>query len=125
MTSFIVSVNNIMILRLTILISYTVINQIHRILFKVDGYARIFVRGHCLFREAKSFPRAKLEENCVLQGTDNFQGEVSVHIFEAKWRLLCLLSALQLQNKLKNIYSPILAASRDVLRPIAREKIIR
>ena len=27
-------------------------------------YARIFVRGHYLFREANSFPRAKLEENC-------------------------------------------------------------
>ena len=30
-------------------------------------YARIFVRGHYLFREANSFPRAKLEENCVLK----------------------------------------------------------
>ena len=27
-------------------------------------YDRIFVRGHYLFREANSFPRAKLEENC-------------------------------------------------------------
>ena len=27
-------------------------------------YPRIFVRGHYLFREANSFPRAKLEENC-------------------------------------------------------------
>ena len=31
-------------------------------------YARIFVRGHYLFREANSFPRAKLEENCELRG---------------------------------------------------------
>ena len=31
-------------------------------------YARIFVRGHYLFREANSFPRAKLEENCELCG---------------------------------------------------------
>ena len=30
-------------------------------------YARIFVSGHYLFREANSFPRAKLEENCELQ----------------------------------------------------------
>ena len=30
-------------------------------------YARIFVRGHYLFREANSFPRAKLEENCDLR----------------------------------------------------------
>ena len=44
-------------------------------------YARIFVRGHYLFREANSFPRAKLEENCELQGTDNVQGQISEHIF--------------------------------------------
>ena len=31
-------------------------------------YARIFVRGHYLFREANSFPRAKLEENSELRG---------------------------------------------------------
>ena len=31
-------------------------------------YARIFVRGHYLFREGNSFPRAKLEENCELRG---------------------------------------------------------
>ena len=55
-------------------------------------YARIFVRGHNLFREANSFPRAKLEENCELRGTDNVQGQISVYIFEAKWMLLCLLS---------------------------------
>ena len=29
-------------------------------------YARIFVRGLYLFREANSFPRAKLKENCEL-----------------------------------------------------------
>ena len=40
-------------------------------------YARIFVRGHYLFREANSFPRAKLEENCELRGTDNVQGQIS------------------------------------------------
>ena len=55
-------------------------------------YARIFVREHYLFREANSFPRAKLEENCELRGTDNVQGQISVHIFEAKWMLLYLLS---------------------------------
>ena len=53
-------------------------------------YARIFFRGHYLFREENSFPRAKLEENCELRGTDNVQGQISVHIFEDKWRLLCL-----------------------------------
>ena len=30
-------------------------------------YARIFVHGNYLFREANSFLRAKLEENCELQ----------------------------------------------------------
>ena len=55
-------------------------------------YARIFVRGHYLFREANSFTRAKLEENCELQGTDNVQGQISEHIFAAKLRLLCLSS---------------------------------
>ena len=44
-------------------------------------YARIFVRGHCLFREANSFPRAKLEETCELRGTDNVQGQISENIF--------------------------------------------
>ena len=43
-------------------------------------YAQIFVRGHYLFREANSFPRAKLEENCKLRGTDNVQGQISKHI---------------------------------------------
>ena len=37
-------------------------------------YARMFVRGYYLFREANSFPRAKLEENCELRGTDNVRG---------------------------------------------------
>ena len=55
-------------------------------------YAQIFVRGHYLFREANSFPRAKLEENCELQGADNVQGQISEHIFKVKWRLLCLLA---------------------------------
>ena len=55
-------------------------------------YARIFVGGHYLFRKANSFPRAKLEENCELRGTDNVQGQMSEHIFAAKLRLLCLLS---------------------------------
>ena len=45
-----------------------------------------------MFREANSFPRAKLEENCELRGTDNVQGQISEHIFAAKLRLLCLLS---------------------------------
>ena len=44
-------------------------------------YARIFVRGHYLFRVENSFPRAQLEENCELRWTDNVQGQISEHIF--------------------------------------------
>ena len=44
-------------------------------------YARIFARGHYLFREANSFLRAKLKENCELRGTDNVQGQMSEHLF--------------------------------------------
>ena len=44
-------------------------------------YVRIFVRGHYLFREANSFPRAKFQENCELRGTDNVQGQISEHNF--------------------------------------------
>lgn len=32
--------------------------------------AWIFIRGHYVSRDAKSFPRARLEENCELQGAD-------------------------------------------------------
>ena len=35
-----------------------------------------------MFREANSSPRAKLEENCELRGTDNVQGQISAHIFK-------------------------------------------
>ena len=42
--------------------------------------ARIFVLGHYVFREAHSFPRATLVENCSLLGTDNVQGQISEHI---------------------------------------------
>ena len=44
-------------------------------------YPRIFVRGHYLFREANSFPRAKLEENCELRRTENGERQISEHIF--------------------------------------------
>ena len=46
-----------------------------------NWYARIFVHGHYLFRVANSFPRAKLDKNCELRGTDNVQGRISEHIF--------------------------------------------
>ena len=44
-------------------------------------YARIFVRGHYLFREANSFPKAKLEENCEIRRTDNVQGQIFEPVF--------------------------------------------
>ena len=46
-------------------------------------YAQVFVRGRYLFREANSFPRAKLEESWELRGTDNVQGQISEHIFKS------------------------------------------
>ena len=55
--------------------------KINNSLHLARKYARIFVRGHYLFREANSFPRAMLEENCELRGTDNVQGQTSAHIF--------------------------------------------
>ena len=45
---------------------------------------------HYLSREANSFPREKLEENCELRGTDDVQGQILVHIFEGK----CILGDL-------------------------------
>jgi len=88
-------------------------------------YARIFVHGHYLFREANSFPREKLEENSELRGTDNVQGQISKHIFAAQLRLLCLLS-IGFKNwgissdipqfQLGNI------RPRDAFRPITRKR---
>ena len=54
------------------------INNSHHLARK---YVRIFVRGHYLFREANSFPRTKLEQNCELRGTENVQGQITKHIF--------------------------------------------
>ena len=51
-----------------------------------------YLSADILFREANSFPRAKLEENCELRGTDNVQGQISEHIFAAKLRLLVVFS---------------------------------
>ena len=88
-------------------------------------YARIFVRGHYLFREANSFPRAKLEEDCELRGTDNVQGQISEHIFAAKLRLLRLLSiGLKKCGKSPDIPQFQLGniRPRDAFRPIARER---
>ena len=48
-------------------------------------YARIFVRGHYLFREAISFPRAKLEENCELR-----KEQINIRVYFAPNRGYCL-----------------------------------
>ena len=64
-------------------------------------YVRIFVRGHYLFREANCFPRAKLEENCELRGTDNVQGQISEHIF-APNRDCCLYCPSNLFRNARN-----------------------
>ena len=48
----------------------------------VRKYARIFVRGHYLFREANSLPIAKLKKNCELRRTDKVQGQKSENIFK-------------------------------------------
>ena len=66
------------VIQLTVGESFEQINNSHHLARK---YARIFVRGHNLFREENSFQRAKLEENCELRGTDNVQGQISEHIF--------------------------------------------
>ena len=49
----------------------------------------IFVRRHNPFQDANSFPKAKLKENCEPQGTDNVQGQISIHTF-AQNRGYCL-----------------------------------
>ena len=78
-------------------------------------YALIFVRGHYLFREANSFPRAKLEENCELRGTDNAQGQISVHVFKVKWRLLSLLSFKYFSQHRREICQSVICQSRQSL----------
>ena len=78
-------------------------------------YARIFVRGHYLFREANSFPRAKLKENCELRGTDNVQGQISAHIFKVKWRLLSLLSFKYFSQHRREISQSVICQSRQSL----------
>ena len=89
-------------------------------------YARIFVLGHhmYLFREANSFPRAKLEENCVLRGTDSAQGQISdnclcylSNIFRnsrnfENWGIFSDIPQFQLGN----------IRSRDAFRPVARKQ---
>ena len=94
-------------------------------------YALIFVRGHYLFREANSFPRAKLEESCELRGTDNVQGQISEHIFAPNGDyclfILQIFFATRAVLKIRGIFSDIPhllgnIRSRDAFRPIARKQ---
>ena len=98
----------------------------------VRKYARKFVHGHYLFREANSFPRAKLEEKCKLRGTDNVQGKISEHIFAPSGGY-CLYYPSNLFRDARNfqnwgIFLDIPQfqlgniRSRDTLRPIAEER---
>ena len=95
-------------------------------------YARIFVREHYLFREANSFLRAYLEENCELRGTDNVQGQISEHIFAPNGGYCVYYPSNLFRNARSfenwGIFSDIpqfLVGNirpRDVFRPIARER---
>ena len=94
-------------------------NYINNSLHLARKCAWIFVRGHYLFREANSFPRAKFEENCELRGTDNVQGQISEHIFKAKLRLLCLLSFKYFSQQAGSTSPSYVNTSKFVNRPFA------
>ena len=95
-------------------------------------YARIFVRGHYLFREENSFPRAKLEENCELRRTDSVQGQMSEHIFAPSGGYCLYYPTNRFRNarsfENRGIFSDIPQfyvgniRSRDAFRPIARKQ---
>ena len=69
-----------------------------------------------------SFPRAKLEENCELLGTDNVQGQISVDIFEAKWSL-CILSVKYFYTRL-NFGRPFLKAFKHLSNAVGTRNIV-
>ena len=52
------------------------------------GDTQIGVQGYYLFREVNSCPTVKLEGNCELQGTNNVQGQLFMHISKAQSSLL-------------------------------------
>ena len=94
-------------------------------------YARIFVRGHSLFREANSFPRAKLEENCDYQeqimAKDKYLSIFSCQIVTIVFIILQIFFATHAVLKIGE-YSRIFPSfmgnirSRDAFRPIARKQ---
>ena len=54
-----------------------IVKYINNSLHLARRYARKFVRGYYLIRKVNSFPRAQLQKNCELRGTDNVQGQIS------------------------------------------------
>ena len=56
----------------------------------VSFVLRHLCSGTC--RRSQKREAGSEKRNCELRGTDNVQGQISKHIFKAKWRLLCLSS---------------------------------
>ena len=86
----------------------------------VRKYARIFVRVQYLSREANSFPRAQLEENYELRGTENVQGQISQQMKAIVFIILQIFFAMLFSDIPQFWLGDI--RSRDVFRPIAREQ---
>ena len=59
-------------------------------------FARMFVRGCYLFRDANSSQIAKLEENFELRKTDNVQEKISEHIFAPNEAIVLIIIFLQI-----------------------------
>ena len=83
-------------------------------------YARIFVRGHYLFREANSFPRAKLEETVSyeeqIMSKDKYPSIFLPQMATIVFIILQIFFAMRAVWKLGNIlgYSPVLAGEYSV-----------
>ena len=60
---------------------------------------------------------------CELRGIDNVQGQISVHIFEAKWMLLCLLSFKYFFTRL-HFGRPFLKAFKRQSKSLSAQNII-
>ena len=52
----------------------------------------INIQCPCTLSVSRREQTLKLSFDCEVRGTDNVQGQISVHILEDKWRLLCLFS---------------------------------
>ena len=91
-------------------------------------YARIFVRGHYLFRVVNS----ELRANCELRGTDDVQGQIFEHIFAPNGGY-CLYYPSNLLRNARSFENWGISSDipqfllgnirpRDAFRPIARER---